>query len=720
MSASISGEGLDPTELVARLEKVTGKSYSVNQRNAILYPGGPLWITAGPGSGKTEVLVALVLRLMLSDRIAPSSIFLTTFTERAAANLSHRIASYLEDLGYSDQLDVTELWTGTLHSLCNRIMREHRFPEYVDLELLDEDDRAFFLFEQRDILKRLKAHWTEFPELFGNRVSATYGPNKWALVSAASFAFDRIAEFRVNVEKMRKSRNARPRVLAELYVEYRRLLTSAFRCDLAILQEHFLTFLRSPHGEEFLGGNAERERRPVTHFLVDEYQDTNPIQEEIYFELARSAPHNLIVVGDDDQSLYRFRGGTVDSLVQFGDKVASRWHLHPTRADLNDNYRSHPKIVNFVNDYITAFPLMQKGGVRAPGKRRLVASSDVAGAYPAVSIIQESDIRIAAKSAVDLIKVLHDDKRIDDWSDVGILLHSTKESPRLAGPFADALRDQGIKLYNPRSRALHRDPLIQQLLGALVSVLDKNLRVLHGKYTNGNPVRGSATKAAEDWVQSYNELAEQAEGKELASYVRGGQAAITKFPKGKLLNTTVMDVLYRILSFEPFRSARNEVNEAPRLATITSLLDSFTAFSEGRGLLSTSTRTPGGGISTGFLNKFYYEFAGYIETSGLNEPEDPEDLVPRGYVQLMTVHQAKGLEFPVVIVGSLDSKPQAGREYWAESFLSQWSPRKVLGSKDERAAQDLVRRFYVAYSRAKNLVILCASAQNNNRWGFGG
>ena len=112
----MAGGVLPAKELVARLERVTEKTYSKDQRDAILHGQGPLWITAGPGSGKSEVLVARVLKLLVGDGVAPSSIILTTFTEKAAANLEDRIVSYLDDLRLDANLDITELRTGTLHS----------------------------------------------------------------------------------------------------------------------------------------------------------------------------------------------------------------------------------------------------------------------------------------------------------------------------------------------------------------------------------------------------------------------------------------------------------------------------------------------------------------------------------------------------------------------------------------------------------------------------
>src|SRR2546426_3306352 len=116
---------------------MTEKKYSQDQKDAILHSSGPLWITAGPGSGKTEVLVARTLKLIVCDQIKPESIILTTFTERAARSLLNRISSYIEDLGLGGSVDAASLKTGTLHSLCNSIMRDFRFPSFIDLELLD-------------------------------------------------------------------------------------------------------------------------------------------------------------------------------------------------------------------------------------------------------------------------------------------------------------------------------------------------------------------------------------------------------------------------------------------------------------------------------------------------------------------------------------------------------------------------------------------------------
>ena len=703
---------LSAVELVSKLESLNGDEYSGDQKTAILHGDGPLWITAGPGSGKTEVLVARTLKLLICDKLPPASIFLTTFTEKAADNLGTRIATYVAALGLVDQIGATDLRIGTLHRLCDTVMREHRYPEYVDLELLDEDSRMFFLYNQEDIVEYFQKNWKNYRPLFrGHRVSEKFGPNRWASVSAASFMLDRITEFRVNLASMLSSDNEVAKTLAGMYSSYRNRLRTNYRCDFAALQEYFLRFLDSPHGNEFLRGDSKRQREPIRHILVDEFQDTNPIQEDIYFRIAKDHPHNITVVGDDDQALYRFRGGTVDSLVTFGDRCNREWKVPPSIVNLNENRRSHPEIVKWINDYISQAPPMKKKGVRAPAKRLMIPRAKVGGDYPVVCAIFEKTLEESGSLLADFVTSLRAKKLISDWRDVAILLRSTRESPRNARPFVAPLRDRKVPVYNPRNRALHEDPRIQQILGVLVATLDRDLETL-------NSVRGAVTQEILQWVQAYRQLAASSEGNEIREYVKKANVAINKLEKGRLLNITIMDVLYRILSLKPFGDLKEDPNYTTRFALITDLIDSFTAFTERYGLLRSSSTAPGR-LSFGFLRTLYYQFSGFIEAYGLNEPEDPDDKIPAGFVQVMTVHQAKGLEFPVVIVGSLQDKPEVGGDNWTEDFLAPWSPRKPIGSAQDRAEQDLIRRFYVAFSRAKNLLILCGKRGTASSFAIG-
>jgi DNA helicase-2/ATP-dependent DNA helicase PcrA len=231
-------------------------------------------------------------------------------------------------------------------------------------------------------------------------------------------------------------------------------------------------------------------------------------------------------------------------------------------------------------------------------------------------------------------------------------------------------------------------------------------------------VSGRVKHFVTDWINAYRSLVTTSEGKAIAKYVQNSHSYMDQLAKGETLNTTVMDVLYRILSIPPFSTIKNDPNYSKRFAQITELLDAFSAFTQQYGVLRASS-TGSKSLSLGFLQSLYREFSGFIEANGLNELEDEENIMPSGMVQVMTVHQAKGLQFPVVVVANLNDTPGIGSEHWTEDFLSQWSRYRPLGTARTRAEQDLVRRYYVAYSRARNLLILCGKSGVNNKWTLG-
>lgn len=201
-------------------------------------------------------------------------------------------------------------------------------------------------------------------------------------------------------------------------------------------------------------------------------------------------------MGDDDQALYRFRGGTVDALVEFGERSKKRWGITPKLVDLNQNCRSHPRIVAWFNNYITNIPQMARPGVRAPRKRPMIAKSKVVGAYPAVSAVLRPRLKDAAEDLANLIVALRKQGTLRGWEDVAILLYSTRETRVRAGPYVEALRARNVPVYNPRNRAMQKDSLVQALLGALTIVLDDGLAHLESGKILSTTVVGSVKKWA--------------------------------------------------------------------------------------------------------------------------------------------------------------------------------------------------------------------------------
>src|ERR1043166_9694225 len=443
-------------ELLTILYPATQPRHLTPHQEAIVrHPQGPAWVLAGPGSGKTEVLTVFVLRLLYVEndpvqahRVPPDSIFVTTFTEKAARNLEDRIAQKRALIVAAHPelaaIDTSKLRIGTLHALCNDMLQEFRATNYQNVRLMDDFEQKLFIREHLSIVKTPSpapdhAFWTHFSWLFEPREwQPTYNspPSKWKATRALVQLFGRITEDRVALAGLQASGNPQLARLATLYQEYRQLLLTNFRCDFSVLQDRFLEFLGTPVGQSFVHGDGPPGKPGIRWVLVDEYQDTNLMQEAIYFALAAPS-RNLVVVGDDDQAMYRFRGGSVECMVTFNQ--ASQVYLNVPVANVTPyplvtNYRSHPRIVQFFDNFIHAFPVMHGPNARAP-KPHIQAGSSITGNYPAVPTLSGNAMPDVAGRFADMVHGLIANGVVQDPNQCCLLLKSTRESPQNAGPY---------------------------------------------------------------------------------------------------------------------------------------------------------------------------------------------------------------------------------------------------------------------------------------------
>ncbi len=691
-----------------------------DQRLAVSHPyDRPLWIIAGPGTGKTHTLVWLTLKRILVDGVDPSRIILTTFTRKAAAELESRLLLSRQKLvaggvHEAESIDLSRITLGTLHSICSRVLQDQRYEPTLRIRVLeDELAQQFFLRRTRNKLVYDDPDspvWTYF-QFVGE--DSQYAPSVASRAEWAVKLFNRLTENSADVDAMLASGNPAFIALAEGYQAYQAALEAEHRTDQAHLQAHFLAFLETPGGKKWLSG--EGAAKPGFVVIVDEYQDTNPIQEQIYFRLAKLSG-DITVVGDDDQSLYRFRGATVEALIDFDRACQHYLGVEPASVNLRENRRSHPAIVAWVNRFISEHKLMRddRVRVRAPNKRELVAASGLNGAYPAVMAIAEKTFQKAAEKVAETICDLKRSGKITDYSQVALLTFSTRESSHSIGAFTSALRSRGIPLYNPRNGSAHKDPLFLQMIGALLSIIDAD-----GAGQNEYLPRG---------VQSYVQSAREAYAaiacdpayRELRAYVESSAAAVREAPfatdggynyltrKGGR-RVTISSLLYKLLAHEPFVSGLTDPEASARLKALNLILAEYESlFYDGELPLD----RPEGGptrVLDSALRNFYGVFIEGIHDK-LNDPEDDEVSVQEGMVNVMTIHQAKGLEFEVVFVLRPDKQPWVSDTHLLEDELSPFSswPTKpaVRRSRELRAAEDAIRLYFVAYSRAKRLLVI--------------
>lgn len=690
-------------ELITGIEAKNGFPLDPAQRQAIRHGAGPLLIAAGPGTGKTEVLVARCLKFICCDSVAPGSILITTFTEKAAKNLQDRLSEAFLFLARMyprlGSTDPSNLRLGTLHGLCNDIMQEYRYIAYQNLRLLDEVESALLL--HKDVVGNIQSLrgtlYGQFNYLFGNKPQNALSKWDWAL--ALQKVFNRIIEDRIDLNALVNAGNPWA-ALQQANQHYEHALAAAHACNFSLLLRFFREFLDTGQGNLFLNGDTTGVRLPLTHVLVDEYQDTNPIQESIYLRLCDAQPHNITVVGDDDQALYRFRGGTVECMVGFPAVCHTRWSINPQIIYLSDNHRSDNDIVQWCNNYITSFAQMSAPNVRIPGKPPLRSAIGRTGTYPAVGLIRTNTVGNCATAMASLVAALRINNIIQDCSQCVLLLRSTRNSAHFAGPYVAALSAQHIPIYNPRSRDYLEQEEVAQCLGAFIRIIDPRLTQM------GSLLSANIRQLVQDWVDAYDSICPA--NPVLATYVTQGSEAILAKATAQRITPAAPTIIYRILAHQPFVRYEQNPEMDLRLSKMTRLFESFCA-QYGRELWTDNTNA--GQLQGWWYSNFYYGLCGYLAQRGLDDDEDEEVVCPAGYFPIMTIHQAKGLEFDFVFVGNLGSSVSASDAHQLEQDLRRYryNPPTVVHTTAAAQWHDDIRQHFVAYSRAKYALVLLAT-----------
>ena len=289
---------------------------NAEQRRVVLEPGGPLLVIAGAGSGKTRTLTYRVARLIESG-CPPGRIVLATFTNKAARSMMSRAADLMST-------EISRLWGGTFHHLAHRVLRAHahRLDYENNFVIIDADDAKQLV--NRCLTEKLKNLTPKFPRSDVLRDIISFARNTDRRLEEV--IADRFPYLESCLEGIM--------TVARHYADEKKRLNVMDFDDLLINWR----LLLADH-EDILADYSERFR----HILVDEYQDTNIIQADIT-DLLASRHRNIMVVGDDAQSIYAFRGANYANIMKFPDK-----YLDCKIFKLEMNYRSTPEILHMAN-----------------------------------------------------------------------------------------------------------------------------------------------------------------------------------------------------------------------------------------------------------------------------------------------------------------------------------------------------------------------------------
>ena len=654
----------------------------------------PLLVIAGPGSGKTHTLVERVFHLIADKGVKAENILVATFTEKAAKELVTRITNLA--LKRSLSIDTSDMYIGTLHSIFLRILEEYR--DYTDLHanyrVLDDFDQKYIIYQNARNFYSITD--IDTLDLKGG----------WAFAQNIANLLNKIHESNIDEYKLLQSKSIKLRTVAEICRVYGLILADANAIDFSSIQTKMLHLLEN---EEVL--QALRDK--FEYIFVDEYQDTNRIQEDILLKLA--APKNKIcVVGDDDQALYRFRGATVENILRFREKFPKKrlrfngnltklYRYTCQKVELTKNYRSHPDIIDFYNRWMEQF---------ADQHYRYPKTIENAGPqtkkntkYPGVVRVMANDMESWADSFIDFVDALKENNILSDYNQICILARSVKNDKVAA--LAHTLENNGIPVFSPRADLFFDRPEIRNIIGAF-GFLFPNLvdTILKNEYTNGRE------QYYQDYWDYYQKCINQFAGQLRSNSKKHKSLRIWASSKARELSTLIentnyafSDIFYELLQFpmfsECFETNGNSIKDLRpqyNLALFSRLIAKYEY------LYKIIVFKPDQ------IHKdvaiFFNTYLKFLIEGGINEYEDFDMVTPPGCISFMTIHQSKGLEFPITCVASLDASPRKQSDWLDEELQQFYYQSEPYEPLDKVKYFDFWRLFYTAFSRAKNLLVL--------------
>ena len=657
------------------------------QAEAIKTTEGPVLMIAGPGTGKTFTLVKRIAYLVIEKGVRPSEIMVVTFTEKAGRELLTRVAD--EFMKYGLELNLNEMYIGTFHAVCLRLLKGNA-DNARQGRMMDAFEQTYFVCRNISSFQSL----TNYEKYITPK-------GYWKQATEICRYVNQLMEELVDIDAMEQDADPDMKFLAKLTKRYTELMHRHGLMDFSSIQTQTYEMLKE-HSEIL-----SKLQNEIRYIMVDEYQDTNFIQEQLVFMIAGER-QNICVVGDDDQGMYRFRGATIRNILEFPSKFpegACR------KIHLETNYRSEPGIIDFYNRWMTnvdGLNLFNWNRYRydkttKPGKPPLLPRRSVY-ACGGDSLDEEKE------ELLNMVTHLRKNGNITNYNQIAFLFRSVKsEEATTIGEFFEA---NGIPVYSPRSDMFFERTEIKQILGCLMMCFQSYLVSL-----KSGDFRRPISKGLREYYITCLKAAlplAKADAKLMAA-IESTKKMIVGLKNDS--DTTLLDIFYQLIAFEPFRthlSAKlsdniSKTRAARNLSEISRMLSKFAFLHEMHQLTGRNKYT--------LPEELFNVYLKYMIEDGVGEYEDASEYAPDGCVSFMTIHQSKGLEFPVVVVGSLGSVPKRNSDPLMYSVESRFFHRRPFEPMSDIKYFDFWRLYYTAFSRAQNLLVLSKKKADSKYFG---
>jgi DNA helicase-2/ATP-dependent DNA helicase PcrA len=739
------------TTFLNAVKAVLGRDLNNRQGDAVSATSTEsLFLVAGPGSGKTTVLALRVLKLILVDEVEPTAVIATTFTRKAAKELRSRILAWGDQIRAQlltaalapaetarvSALDFNAVWTGTFDSFAETVLGDYRAPGAAAPAVI-EDFVAQALMLRNGLFDQQRFRDVDLTDYIALIRGGTFGLSTAVKASTLNEIRQRVLHDDVDLAAYLSSAgvacglcSTHPHdgvpVVGDALASYENFLTTSEIVDYAALERSLLDKLRSGDLDAFIDS--------VSHILVDEYQDTNLLQEHIYFLLtAKVVPRggSITVVGDDDQALYRFRGATVELFRDFAIRVAPALGGNPPRTIfLIENYRSTDAIVAFCNDFIQLDRAFQN--VRVTSKPSITPGRSAPHDPPVLGMFRPTVADLAHDLAAFIGAIfsgcgfpLPSGETIycsptGSIGDCALLTFSPAEAkngrdrlPRLLRQELAAM-PRPMEVFNPRGTELADIDAVKQLCGLTLECIDPGATV---QTSTPSFPRATATILT-DWrdvALQYLKSLPAARKRPLEDYLNSWRTRTARSVNRWPSEASIADLVYKLVTWVP--AMQHDIEGLVHFEVILRTITEAARFSTyvGNVVFRDATRFERS------VRAALWEIFAPIAEGAIDIDEDLLETLPPHRLNVLSIHQAKGLEFPltVVDVGSdfrtnhaqqafqrypSDGAPTHRLEDELRSFSRSLQPTGRSGR--DRAFDDLIRSYFVAFSRAQDVLLL--------------
>lgn len=652
------------------------------QREAINSTNGLVLITAGPGTGKTFTLVKRAVYLIQECGVKPEQIMMATFTEKAAKELITRITNELAKGDIS--VNVNEMYIGTFHSLCLRIIKEN-----LEFTRLKRNYRLLDTFDQKYLVFR---NYYKFKNIDGVDELLSRG-GTWKRSDEICNYVNHLSEEMVDVVALQKDTNPEIGTLGKILSVYQEMLEEGNLIDFSTIQTECFRLLKD--NQKIL----EELQNKLQYLMIDEYQDTNYIQEQIVF-LIGAKHHNICVVGDDDQGLYRFRGATIRNILEFPYKFQNE---NCKVIPLVVNYRSNSDIVDFYNEWMstTSGANFKFEWDKYRYEKQIVPHEKSSIQSPAVvKLFSKDDEDEWHEKILEFIIKLKESGKLSDYNQLAFLFSSVKHQRVTA--LANFLEKSGINVYSPRSDMFFKRDEIKLAIGCLMLMFPKY--VLKFEKQEFEFLQAEHYRYYKECIVAANEYVTKPENKELLQFIRSHGKA-----HAGLTGTTdyaYSGLLYKLFMYKPFSDILDtdmsvgvvDIRPTRNLALLTQIIGKF-EYLHRVDVLNGSYIDKNTELLFNLYLKLLYD-------GGISEYEDEAEYAPSGCVSFLTIHQSKGMEFPIVFVDSLSNAPRKTYKDLMTEVEDKYFHRPSFEPYEQTKYFDFWRLYYTAFSRAQDLLVL--------------